>query len=123
MQQKHVLEAYRYISDSAPPEVEADKGSHWLIGSSLLAYRTQVQLTLGAAFNYIARDADSKSKFLVAVNEGILNLLTGAGAEASWQQEVQKRLVIKDVVEGNYYQVSIDTRWFIDFPINFGFQS
>jgi len=98
VQQKHVLEAYRYISDSAPPEVEADKGSHWLIGSSLLAYRTQVQLTLGAAFNYIARDADSKSKFLVAVNEGILNLLTGAGAEASWQQEVQKRLVIKDVV-------------------------
>jgi len=97
-QQRHVLDAYRFISDSAPPEVEADKGSCWRIGRSALAFRTQVKLTLGASFDHVARDADSKSKFILTVHEGILNLLTGAGAEASLQSEVQKRLHIMDLL-------------------------
>jgi serine/threonine protein kinase len=89
---KRVLQAYRYVSESAPPEEEVDEG--WLIPRSRMIFCTKLRLTVGVPYGKIAA---AKAKFMAVVEEGLVNLLVGSNMDKDLRRDIEKCLQMLDV--------------------------
>ena len=99
VERKHVLHAYQWVANSAPPVEEVDKSKDWLIPHSQLIYRTIVCLTVGAPYSQVVCNVHSKSKFETAVSDGLIQLLLRTDQSKKLKEDVEKRVRILETLE------------------------
>ena len=93
----HVLQAYQYVSESAPPDEEIDKS--YLIKTAHLIYRTCLRMTVAAHFEEVSKTKESLAKFTATVEQGLVNLIMGSSTDKDLRRDVQTRLENVDVGE------------------------